>query len=88
MRKIMIILAFVAAGIIALSYYGEGLCMATLAHAAITSTGPAASPPNAAQELLKNNLKKIYDLWAYVRYVGILVLVLAVLGFRQSGTSG
>ena len=89
MRIILSIMAIIGLGLLGFSYYGDALSLSTLAQVPVK--GHPGSPPalmDSQTGLLRDNLEKIYHLWGLIRYAGIFVLVLAILGFRQSGKSG
>jgi hypothetical protein len=87
MRRILVLVGIVGVGLIGLSYYGQGLSMSILSQFSVGVSGAAPAIPNSQAEVMKNNLKTIFKLWALVRYAGFGLLVLAIIGFRRSGNA-
>ncbi len=89
MRIILGFMAIIGLGLLGFSYYGDALSLSTLAQ--IPLKGHPGSPPalnDSQADLLMYNLKEIYRLWGLIRYAGIFIFVLAILGFRRSGKPG
>ena len=70
--------------LIGLTYLGDALSLNGLAHCLPKDPGSGTMSPEARQAYLQTNFRHMYDIWGYVRYTGIVLLVLAFLGFYRA----
>ena len=82
---ILLLLGVLALGIIGLTYLGDSLSLNGLAYCLPESRGSGTISPEARQAFLQTNFRRMYDLWGYVRFAGIALLVLVILGFHRAG---
>jgi len=85
LRIILSLVAVSALVLIGLTYVGDAISMNGLAAVSPGSRGSGFSIPEERLAYLKDNFLTMYKLWGYARVSGIVVVILAILGFIKSG---